>query len=317
MSTDALVTGGAGFIGSHLVEALMKRGFSVSIIDNLSSGSKKNLESVLNNQNLKFHVGDCRSDDDLDKALKGVHTVFHFAANPEVRLEYTDPVMCYENNIMATYILLEKIRRSNVDTIVLASSSTVYGDARIIPTPEDYGPLEPISVYGASKLACEALVSSYCHSFKKRGTILRLANIIGPRGSHGVIFDFIKKLKMNSSELEILGDGTQAKSYLYIDDFIEAVNKILQLEDGRVSIYNVGSSDQTKVIEIAKIVMDEMGLNRAHLRFSGGLNDGRGWVGDVKKMCLDTRRIKSLGWKPKLGSTEAVRETARHLVKEL
>lgn len=317
MSEDVLVTGGAGFIGSHLIEALIRRGHRVRVLDNLSSGKKTNLDSVSDSQRLKFLVGDCRSADDVEKAIEGVHTVFHFAANPEVRLEISDPNMCYEHNILATHILLEKVRKSDVQTIVFPSSSTIYGEPKIIPTPEDYGPLEPISVYGASKLACEALISSYCHSFKKRGLILRLANIIGPRSSHGVISDFVRKLRANPLELEILGDGSQTKSYLYIDDFTEAVIRSYESGDGPVAICNVGSEDQTSVAEIAKIVTEEMDLNNVKLSFSGGLGGGRGWVGDVRQMLLDTKKIKSLGWKPRLNSKEAVRKTAKQLVQAL
>lgn len=312
-----LVTGGAGFVGSHLVESMLKQGYSVSVLDNLSSGKHKNLDGILDDQNLKLVVGDCRNPDDVEKALRGTHTVFHLAATPDVRLEIADPRACYQHNIKATFVLLEKIRKSKVETVVLTSSSTVYGDAKIMPTPEDYGPLKPISVYGASKLACEALVSSYCHSFKKRGIIIRPANITGPRATHGVLLDFMQKLKTNSSELEILGDGTQTKSYLHVSDFVGAVNKCYKSADALVDIYNVGTDDQTKVTEIAKIAMDAMNLRDVKFKFSGGTEGGRGWVGDVKKMLLSCKKIRSLGWKPTYGSTDAVSEAAHHMVREL
>ncbi|MEM2914185.1 MAG: NAD-dependent epimerase/dehydratase family protein [Candidatus Bathyarchaeia archaeon] len=314
---DVLVTGGAGFIGSHLVEVLMNKGYRVTVLDNLSSGHKRNLDHILNSKCLKFLLGDCRVHDDVKEALKGVDAVFHFAANPEVRLELTSPEECYEHNIKATYVLLEGIRKSNVETIVFASSSTVYGDATIIPTPENYGPLKPISLYGASKLACEALVSSYCYSFKKRGTIIRLANIVGPRATHGVILDFIKKLKNNPSEIEILGDGTQTKSYLYIGDCVEAIIKAYESAEEPVNIYNVGSEDQISVTDIARIIAGEMGLEDVKLKFTAGVDGGRGWIGDVKKMLLDVSKIKSIGWKPELNSKEAVRQAAKDLIKEL
>jgi UDP-glucose 4-epimerase len=311
------VTGGAGFIGSHLTEALVRKGFSVSVLDNLSNGSKHNLSSVQHSHNLDFFAGDCRSPSDVEKALRNVDVVFHLAANPELRLNLADPKKCYEQNIEATYILLETIRKSNVTSIVFTSSSTVYGDATTIPTPENYGPLKPISVYGASKLACEALISSYCHSFKKKGTIIRLANIVGPRSTHGAIYDFIQKLKKNPKELEILGDGTQTKSYLYIDDCINAILKAYESTQEPVEIYNVGSEDQTNATQIAHTVIDEMKLENVKLKFTGGVDGGRGWIGDVKNMLLDINKLKSLGWKPKLNSQQAVRETARHLIKEL
>ena len=313
----ALVTGGAGFIGSHLVEALINKGHNVTLLDNLSSGHKRNLSGISDSHNLNFLAGDCRFTADVKEALKNVDAVFHLAANPEVRLELADPKRCYEQNIKATYVLLERIRKSNVETIVLASSSTVYGDASISPTPESYGPLKPISVYGASKLACEALVSSYCYSFKKKGIIIRPANIVGPRATHGVILDFIKKLKANPSELEILGDGTQTKSYLYINDCIDAIIKAFESTEDPVAIYNIGSEDQTNVAEIAKIITQEMGLKNVKLKFSGGVEGGRGWIGDVKNMLLDITQLKSLGWRPKLNGKQAVREAAKSLIREL
>jgi len=312
-----LVTGGAGFIGSHLVEALVNKNWNVTVLDNLSSGREQNLSFFQEDIRLRFLTGDCRNPEDVREALKRVDVVFHFAANPEVRLELADPKRCYEQNIEATYTLLEEIRTSKAESIVFASSSTVYGDAKTIPTPEHYGPLKPISVYGASKLACEALVSSYCYSFKKRGIIIRPANIVGPRATHGVILDFIRKLKANPLELEILGNGTQTKSYLYIDDCIDAIIKAYESAEEPVTIYNIGSEEQTNVTEIAKITIKEIGLKDVKLKFSGGIEGGRGWIGDVKNMLLDVSELKSLGWKPKLNSKEAVRQATRDLIKEL
>jgi len=314
---DILVTGGAGFIGSHLVEALLHKGYNVIALDNLSSGRIQNLHRISDNDRFKFIAGDCRNMKDAKKVVQKVDAVFHFAANPEVRLEIADPRRCYEQNIEATYVLLESIKTRRPKSIVLASSSTIYGEATTIPTPEHYGPLKPISVYGASKLACEALLSSYCYSFKKRGVIIRPANIIGPRATHGVILDFIRKLEANSSELEILGDGKQEKSYLYVNDCVDAIIRAYETAEEPVAIFNVGSDDQASVGEIARIVLEEMSLKDVKLRFSGGVDGGRGWIGDVKNMLLDIRKLKSLGWKPRLKSRQAVRETARKLITEL
>jgi UDP-glucose 4-epimerase len=312
-----LVTGGAGFIGSHLTEALLKKGYSVTVLDNLSSGHRQNLSSIQSKYDINFITGDCRSPSDVEKALKNIDTVFHLAANPEVRLDLADPKTCYEQNIEATYVILQGIRRSNAKTIVFTSSSTVYGEATIIPTPENYGPMKPISVYGASKLACEALISSYCYSFNKKGVIVRPANMIGPRSTHGVMLDFINKLKKNPKELEILGDGTQTKSYLYIDDCISAIMKAYESTQEQVEIYNIGSEDQTNVKEIAHTITNEMGLKNVKLKLTGGVNGGRGWIGDVKNMLLDINKLKKQGWKPKLNSQQAVKKTAEHLIKDL
>jgi len=310
---NLLITGGAGFIGSHLVEKMAERGNIVTVLDNLSTGSKRNLANATKNYDIEFLKGDCRNPVDIRHAIKGMDVVFHFAANPEVRLNLTDPKECYEHNVKATFVLLEEIKKSQLETIVFASSSTVYGDAALIPTPVDYGHLMPISIYGASKLAGEALVTSYCKSFKKRGIILRLANIIGPRSSRGVVYDFVKKLKANPSELEILGDGTQTKSYLYIDDCIEAILKIFESKGENTLIYNIGSDDQVSVNEIARIIIRELGVENVRLRYQGGVDGGRGWVGDVKNMLLETRKVKALGWKPKRNSAEAVKKFAEIL----
>ncbi|MCK4435022.1 NAD-dependent epimerase/dehydratase family protein, partial [Candidatus Bathyarchaeota archaeon] len=249
--------------------------------------------------------------DDVAGALEGVDVVFHFAANPEVRLELTDSRTCFHQNVYATHVLLEAVRNGHVKKVVFASTSTVYGDASVVPTPENYGPLEPISVYGASKLASEALISAYAHTYGFDALIFRFANVVGSRSGHGVIFDFIRKLQENPKLLEILGDGTQTKSYLYIDDCIRAVLTGFEAVQGRVEVLNVGSEDQVGVHEIAEIVVEEMGLKDVGFSFTGGVEGGRGWVGDVKNMLLDVTRLKTKGWKPKYNSKEAVRQTAR------
>ena len=193
-----LVTGGAGFIGSHLVDRLMIEGYSVKVVDNMSTGSKENIKRWLDHPRFELIQGDLRDKDLVLTAVKDVDIVFHLAANPEVRIGSQKPEEIYENNVTTTYNILEAMRKNNVKQLVFTSSSTVYGDAKIIPTPEDYTPLEPISIYGASKLACEALISGYAHTFKIRSLILRLANIVGTRSKHGVIYDFIRKLRKKS-----------------------------------------------------------------------------------------------------------------------
>jgi UDP-glucose 4-epimerase len=310
----ALVTGGAGFIGSYLTEALVHRGETICVLDDLSSGSRQNIRQVSHSSNFGFVKGDCRDATKVGRLLKKADVAFHFAANPEVRIELADPKECYARNVEATFALLEQIKMGKGDTIVFASSSTVYGDARQIPTPEDYGPLLPISVYGASKLACEAMISSYCSTFKKRGIILRFANILGTRSRHGVVFDFWQKLKANPKELRILGDGKQSKSYLHISDCIDAILKAYDSpNEDNTTIYNIGSEDMITVDEIAKIVAKEQGLTDVKFKFTGGVDGGRGWIGDVKTMLLDTRKLKALNWKPKLNSKQAVQKLAHEL----
>jgi len=311
-----LVTGGAGFIGSHLVDQLLERGERVRVLDNLSSGSLKNLERWLNSPNLDFIEGDLLDPGDVDKALRGCEAVYHMAAVPEVRLSRASPEEHFKQNIEATYNLLEAIAKGGgVKLYVFASSSTVYGDAEVIPTPEDYAPLEPISVYGASKLAAEALSMAYAHTYSFRCVIYRMANIVGPRINHGVIYDFVEKLRRNPKRLEVLGDGTQSKSYLYVTDCVEGMLIGVERSSRKVEIFNIGSEDRVGVSAIAHIVIQEMGLSDVEVYYTGGVDGGRGWKGDVKLMQLDVSKLKGLGWRPRMGSEEAVRLTARWLVR--
>ncbi|MFB0523548.1 MAG: NAD-dependent epimerase/dehydratase family protein [Candidatus Bathyarchaeia archaeon] len=314
---SVLVTGGAGFIGSHLVDALMARDASVRVLDNLSSGSLDNLEQWLENPRLRFLRGDLTDKADVVEAVKGCGVLFHLAANPEVRLSSVEPDVQFVQNVVATYNVLEALRRSgSVESLVFTSSSTVYGDAVKIPTPEDYAPLEPVSVYGACKLASEALIISYAHTYGFRAVVFRLANIVGSRSRHGVICDFIRKLKTNTREMEILGDGTQAKSYLDVSDCVDAMLYGLEKSTGRVEVFNLGSKDWIDVKGIADIAVEEMDLKDVSFRFTGGVDGGRGWKGDVKFMLLSIDRLRSLGWEPKLCSAEAVRATARSILSE-
>jgi UDP-glucose 4-epimerase len=308
-----LITGGAGFIGSHLVERLVKLKNKVTILDNLTSGSKENILQSLGNENLHFLLGDCTNPQDLKKAMMDVEVIFHLAANPEVRLEFNDPETCFRQNVYATHLLLEEMRKSKAQTVVFASTSTVYGDVDVIPTPEIH-PTQPISLYGASKLASEAMISAYAHTYNIRAIIFRLANVVGPRSGHGVIHDFIAKLKVDSRKLQILGDGSQSKSYLYIDDCIDAFFTTLQKAENQVTILNVGSIDPVTVTELAEIVTDEMGLKDVTFNYKGEDDGGRGWKGDVKNMLLDVIGLKALSWNPKNNSAEAIRRTVRALL---
>lgn len=318
MAERILITGGAGFIGSHLADKLIKKGFEVYIIDNLSNGSLKNIKSALQEGSVKFVEGDLLNFEETAEAVKKCDVIYHLAANPEVRVGTSNPEIHYKQNIAATFNLLEAIRRvGKVKALVFTSTSTVYGEASEIPTPEDYAPLKPISTYGASKLACEALISPYAYTYGFKTIIFRLANIVGPRSRHGVIYDFIQKLVRNPTELEVLGDGRQNKSYLYIDDCIEALTLGFDRFREQVEVLNVGSEGQIEVRDIARIVIEEMGLKSVKIKYTGGVDGGRGWKGDVKNMLLDISKIKSLGWRPKYSCEEAVRITSKELVKEL
>lgn len=311
------VTGGAGFLGSHLVERLLARGNSVQVIDNLSSGKLENLKRVWDDRNLSFSKIDLKRPNRLLRDLRSCSLIFHLAANPEVKIGEVAPRVHFDENLCATLNLLEawrKTRRCGDATLVFASSSTVYGEPTRLPTSEDYGPLFPISTYGATKLGCEALITSYAHTFGFKALILRFANIVGPRSNHGVTLDFVRKIRTDSTRLEILGDGTQTKSYLYVDDAIEAIvhaTETFLSEDKLVDVYNIGSNDRISVVEIAKTVVSEMGCSKTRLSFNRSIEGGRGWKGDVKNMQLSIDKIQGTGWKPRFSSLEAIRLTAR------
>jgi UDP-glucose 4-epimerase len=312
-----LVTGAAGFMGSHLCERLVESNFKVYGLDNLSTGMVENIAHLTANGNFHFIKEDLLNAGKLGSVIDECDVVFHFAANPEVRAALTDSRVDFEQNLMATYRLLEAVRkRGRVRLMVFASTSTVYGDAGRLPTPEDYAPLKPISLYGATKLGCEALLASYAHTFGLKSLVFRFANIVGPRLRHGVIHDFILKLKANPRRLEILGDGTQVKSYLHIDDCLDAVFTAMENFNGNFEVYNVGGEDQVNVKAIAEMVAEEMGLRDVEFKFLGG-PEGRGWLGDVKAMLLDCGKLRALGWKPKYSGAEAVRLAAQQLIKEL
>jgi len=307
-----VVTGGAGFIGSHLVDRLVELGHKVVVVDNLSSGRREFV-----NPNAELHVRDLK-DYSWGAGIKG-DVVFHFAANPEVRLSTTEPIVHFNENVVATFNVLEWARQTGVRTVVFASSSTVYGDADVIPTPEEE-PYKPISVYGAAKAAGEVMCATYARLFGVRCLAVRYANVVGPRLRHGVIYDFIMKLRRNPNVLEVLGDGTQRKSYLYVRDAVEATlaawKKFEEMDTPFLAL-NVGNVDAVRVLDIAQIVAEVLGL-RPEIRLVPSTPDGRGWPGDVKYMTLAvTKLMKLTGWRPIMTSAEAVKKTAEDLAKEL
>ena len=311
MKSRIVVTGGAGFIGSHLVDKLLSCGNEVTVIDNLTSGRMAFLEHHLKNPDFKFIKLDLLESEVLPSVIDGADAVYHLAANPDVRSGVRDTRIHLEQNILATYELLEAMRLSRIKNIVFTSTSTVYGEAAVIPTPENYGPLIPISLYGASKLACEALITSYCGSFDMNSWIFRFANIVGDRGTHGIIVDFINKLRTDPTSLEILGDGEQRKSYLHVSDCVDAILFAVKNSNDMVNIFNIGSDDTINATEIGEIVVEEMGLKNVEFRYTGGK---RGWKGDVPRMMLSIDKMKKLGWEPVYNSRKSVVEAVRSLL---
>ena len=314
---SALITGGAGFIGSHLAEKLVGEGIETKILDNFATGRKDNLLGCMDKQNFSLFDLDLGKLGNQEDYLENVEVVFHMAADPEVRTGYDNPKNSFEQNIVNTFNLLQRIKHSKVKKIVFASSSSVYGDAKILPTNEEYGPLCPISHYGASKLACEAIVSSFCYNYDIDGIILRPANVIGLRGRHGLIWDLVHKLKNDKNRLEVLGDGKQTKSFIHISDMIKGILQSMKKGEDGVEIFNVGSEDGVEIINVAKIVCKNMKLPNIEIFTTGGIENGRGWKGDIKIAHLDISKLKNLGWQPKLSSLEAADVTSQEIIAEV
>lgn len=312
------VTGGAGFIGKHLCRALVERGLDVVCVDDFSSANRRSLMEFDGVHNFSFVEGDVRDLDIARYALEGCQAVFHLAANPEVRVGESEPLAHTTGNIDPTVAVLEAMRAEGVRQILFTSTSTVYGEATVIPTPEDYGPLLPISIYGGAKLAAEAMIASYCGTFDMSAALFRFANVVGPGSGHGVTFDFVHKLRADPSKLEILGDGKQTKSYVHVTDTVAGMLKVFESampEPGHASPFNIGSEDWIPVTELADVVSAVLAAKPTYT-FTGGVGGGGGWKGDVPRMMLAVDRLKALGWVPSHSSSEAIRDTAKWLAAE-
>ncbi|MGI0149697.1 MAG: NAD-dependent epimerase/dehydratase family protein [Thermoplasmata archaeon] len=304
-----VITGGAGFIGSHMADALVGEA-DVLVIDHLKAGKRANLQrAVKAGATLRKHD---LLRGDLGPMFRGADVVYHLAANPDVRLGRAGTKPLIDENIIATHRVLEACRAGKVPKIVFTSTSTIYGEPTVVPTPEDYAPLEPISVYGASKLADEALLSAYAHTFGVQAVMFRMANVVGSRSGHGVVVDLVRKLARDPKRLEILGSepGT-AKSYLHVDDVVTGIAAGVRASEDPVSVYNVGSEDTITVRSLADAICDELGLAGVAYRWTGGAGGGRGWAGDVRVMQHAIDRLKATGWRPRTTSEAAVRAAAK------
>lgn len=310
------ITGGAGCIGSELAIRLVNDGHEVLVIDNLSSGKAENIKEIKGGKNFRFLKADMLDTRIVVRALGGIETVFHLAANPDIKYaagSQTDKDL--KSNTIATYNLLEAMRKKEVKKIVFSSSSAVYGEAMIIPTQENYGPLEPISLYGASKLACEGLISAYCSMFGMQSWIFRLGNIVGDKSRKKgttAITDFIMKLRKNPKELEILGNGKQSKSYMLVDDCIDGMLFGFKNAKEKVNIFNLSSVDALTVTELAQMVALQMKLEDVTFKYTGG---ERGWPGDVPKVLLSIEKIIKLGWRPKYNSRQAAEAAIKSMLR--
>ncbi|KAF5055364.1 UDP-glucose 4-epimerase [anaerobic digester metagenome] len=312
--SNIVVTGCAGFIGSHLTDALLAMGNHVVGVDNLSAGRQEFLENSRGYQDFRFVQADLLNDD-LRPIFKGADAVMHLAANPDVRSGAKDTLSHYKQNIEVTYKVLEAMKETGVKDILFPSTSTVYGETTVIPTPEEYGPLVPISVYGATKLACEALICSYAHSFDMGAVIFRFANVVGTRSTHNVLHDFIKKLRADPGRLEILGSepGT-TKSYVHVEDCVRGMIIGAEYARNKVEIFNLGSNDRMSVKDIADTVVEVMGLRGVRYEWTGGVQGGRGWIGDVRNMLLSSDKLRSYGWEPTMNSSQSIKKAVREIV---
>lgn len=306
----ALVTGGAGFIGSHVVDELVRRGVAVIVYDNFSTGFHRHLERALSSGQVTVIQGDILDRPCLLSAMEGVSTVFHLSANADVRGGISNTTVDLEQNVMGTHAVLEAMRACGAGEIVFTSSATVYGEPDRFPTPESYAPRQT-SIYGASKLAGEAFIEAYGEYFGIRSFMFRFVSWTGERYSHGVIYDFVKKLLRNSRELEILGDGEQKKSYLHVEDGVRGMFLAVDRMRDVKNLVNLGHEHYIDVKEVARIVCDEMEIKDVTYRFTGGL---RGWLGDSPFVHLDISKIKALGFKPEVGIEEGIRRTVRYLL---
>ena len=306
----AFVTGGAGFIGSHLVDELLRRGLAVVVYDNLSSGRTDYLKENPAGDRVQLVRGDVLDLSALQKAMAGSDFVFHFQANADVRGGKEKTRIDLEQNTIATWNVLDAMRVHGIKGLAFASSATIYGEPEVCPTPESYAPLQT-SLYGASKYAGEAMIQAYCEYYGMRSFVFRFVSWIGERYSHGVVFDFMKKLRADPTRLQILGDGTQKKSYLYVKDGVNGIMLAIEKSADNKNIYNLGHDEFMNVVDLAKIIFDELGMKNVKLDFTGGV---RGWLGDSPMVHLDTSRVKTLGWRPQTSIEEGIRRTVRYLM---
>jgi UDP-glucose 4-epimerase len=306
-----LITGGAGFIGSNLVDKLSEDNNEITVIDNLKTGKMEFIKNQIEQGKIKFIKADIKNRESYPKETYDV--VFHLSANADVRGGIHNTIIDLEENVVGTHLVLEFMRQQDIKELVFASSSAIYGEHEIIPTPEAVPEIKPISHYGASKLAAEAFVSSFCHTYGMKAWMFRFANVVGNRCTHGVIPDFVNKLEKDSKALEILGDGNQEKSFFDVSDCVSGLIEVPNMDKNIiVESYNLANNETIKVKDLAKIVVDEMELENVNYVFTGG---DRGWVGDVPVTILSIEKAKKLGWTPKISGEEAIRRTVRYCLR--
>lgn len=312
---NILVAGGAGFIGSHLIDKLLIEDNTVICADKLIMGDE-NIAHLRDNKNFKFYeceLADQKSVNQIFSENK-IDAVYHLAANSDIQKGGKDPSIDFVDTFLTTRTLLEGMRIANVHNLFFASTSAVYGEMLDVKLKETIGGLMPVSYYGGAKLASEAFISSYTNMCDMSVVIFRFPNVIGSRLTHGAVYDFINKLRMNPHELEILGNGTQCKPYIYVHDLVDAIIKLTKEFKTGEEIYNIGvKSEGTTVTHIAEIVVEELGLSNVKFKYTGG---DRGWKGDVPRFDYDISKVLSTGWLPKYSSDQAIRQTVKDAVRD-
>jgi len=312
------VSGGAGFIGSHLVASLLKDSEieRVVIFDNFTSGQLSFVKESTGDPRVEVIEADLKDVGAVASAMAGCDTVFHLAANPDIAKAATQPDIDFWEGTYLTQNVLEVMRVTGAGKILYTSGSGVYGENPQVAFAEDYGPCVPISTYGASKLACEGLIAAYCHMFELVGRAFRFANVVGPRQTHGVGYDFVRRLKADPTRLRILGDGTQKKSYIHVEDILAAIRLVDERATDSYAMFNVATDDYITVAEIADLAVKVSGLapGKTRYEFTGG---DRGWKGDVPVVRFDCSKIKALGWKAQRSSAEAVSDAMKAMLEEL
>tara|TARA_B100000780_G_C21127007_1_gene457886 strand:+ start:31374 stop:32333 length:960 start_codon:yes stop_codon:yes gene_type:complete len=311
LKKKVIVTGCAGFIGSNLVDLLLKKNFSVLGIDNLSTGHLRNLYDANKNKNFHFVKFDLLDIKKIKNLFKNIDMVFHLAANADVRYGIDNPKKDLEQNTIVTFNILESMRVNGVKKIIFSSTGSIYGETSIIPTPENVEFPIQTSFYGASKLACEGLIQAYCDHYNFKSWIFRFVSILGERYSHGHVYDFYKKLLKNNNSLSVLGNGKQKKSYLNIKDCLSAIMIAIRKSPKKVNIYNLGTNQFSTVSNSVNQITKRLSL-KPKINYKGGK---RGWPGDVPTIYLNTRKIRKLGWKPKYTINESIIETLEFLIK--
>ncbi len=308
----ALIAGGAGFIGSHLVDALLREGNEIVCVDNFFIGTRDNIKHLKDNSNFTFYNQDLTDFDAVQKIFETEKPdyVFHLAANSDIQASANNPMIEYENTYSTTFVLLECMRKVGCKRLFFSSTSAVYGDLMGSEVSEEAVALKPISYYGGAKLGSEAIISSYAYMNDMSVLVFRFPNVIGPRLTHGVIFDFVKRLKDDPSHLRILGDGTQSKPYIYVLDLVDAIMRFKDAPKG-VTLYNVGVETQTSVTKIAEIVCEKMGISGIPFEYTGGRG---GWKGDVPVFRYNLDKIHGTGWKASMTSDEAVAKTVESVI---